>query len=59
MADLQVDPFVSTEPEVEVDEETLALLDERLADPTPLITAEEARARVKQWFTNFSTNQRR
>lgn len=59
MAELQMDPFVSTEPELKVDEQTLALLDERLADTTPLITVEAARARVKQRFTNFSTNQPR
>ncbi len=59
MAELQTDPFVSTEPEVELDEETLKLIDERIADPSPLIPADQARAQIKQWLTNSSTNQRR
>jgi hypothetical protein len=59
MADLQIDPFVSTEPEVEVDEETLRLLDQRLADPDPLIPADEARQRFSRWLSNFSTGQPR
>jgi hypothetical protein len=56
MAELQTDPFVSTEPEVELDNEMQRFLEERIADPAPLIPAAEAREQIKQWLTNFSTN---
>jgi len=56
MAELQTDPFVSTEPEVHLDEKTLELLDERIADTSPLIPSDEAREQISQWLTNFSTN---
>ena len=54
MADLQIDPFVSIEPEVEVDDETLQLLDQRVTDPAPLIPAEQARQQISQWLSEQS-----
>jgi hypothetical protein len=59
MAELQLDPFVSTEPEAEVGHETLHLLDERGADEQPLIPAAEAREQISQWLSKFSTGQQR
>ena len=59
MAELQIDPFVSIEPEVEVDDETLQLLDQRLADTAPLISADQAREQISQWLSNFSTDKPR
>ena len=58
MADLQIDPFVSTEPEVEVDEETNLILQERIkaADAGEFVSAEEARQRIHQWLSNSSTS---
>ena len=57
MAELKIDPFVSTEPEVEVDPETHRILKERIksADEGHLISAEEARERFRQWLSNSST----
>jgi hypothetical protein len=53
-AELNIDPFVSTEPEVELDEETLQLLDERIAEPGDSVPADEARKQITQWLSNFS-----
>jgi hypothetical protein len=52
MAELQIDPFVSIEPEVEVDDETLQMLDERDADPAPLIPADEAHEQISNWLSD-------
>jgi predicted transcriptional regulator len=61
MAELEIDPFVSTEPEVEVDPETSRILEERIksADQGRLVSAEEARQRIHQWLTNSSTTKTR
>jgi hypothetical protein len=40
---------LSDDPEVEVDEETLQILDERVADGSALISAAEARTRMSEW----------
>jgi hypothetical protein len=54
-AELNTDPFVSTEPEVELDEETLQLLDARVAKPGGSIPADEARKQISEWLSSFST----
>ena len=59
MAELQTRPFVSTEAEVEPDDETLRLLDARIADQTPLVPADKARQQVQQWLSNSSTSKPR
>jgi hypothetical protein len=48
MAKAKIDPFVSTEPEVELERETSRILDERIksADAGRLVSAEEARQRI-------------
>jgi hypothetical protein len=48
MAEAKIDPFVSTEPEVELDPETSRILKERIksADAGRLVSAEEARQRI-------------
>ncbi len=47
------DPFVSTEEEVEVDEETLAAIDRgiRAADEGRVVPLEEVRRRMHEWHT--------
>jgi hypothetical protein len=52
MADVPIDPFVSTEPEVELDDETRRVLHERIksADNGELVSAEEARQRIHRWL---------
>jgi predicted transcriptional regulator len=57
MAELNIDPFVSVEPEVQLDSETLGLLKERMrsADEGRLVSAEEARQRIQQWLSNSAT----
>jgi hypothetical protein len=59
MAELQIDPFVSIDPEVEVDDDTLQLLDQRLADPAPLIPADQAREQISTWLSKSSTDKPR
>ncbi len=56
MGELQLDAFVSTEPDVEVSDETLRLLDERGADNSLLIPAAEARERISKWLLKLSTD---
>jgi hypothetical protein len=51
MAKLQTDPLASAEPEVEVDDETLHLLDEQADDPSPLIPADEACQQISHWLS--------
>ena len=56
-----LDPFISNEPEIEVDAETSLILDERmkLADEGHLVTAEAARQHIKEWFSKSSTSKPR
>jgi hypothetical protein len=54
-AERNTDPFVSTEPEVELDEETLQMLDAHVGKPSDSIPAEEARKQIVQWLSNSST----
>ena len=53
---MKIDPFVSTEPEVELDSETRRILHERMmtADRGRLVSAEEAREHIHQWLLNSS-----
>ncbi|HEY3739060.1 MAG TPA: hypothetical protein VGL53_04405 [Bryobacteraceae bacterium] len=46
------DPFVSTEPEIELDEDARRVLDERIesADEQKMLTAEAARQRIHELF---------
>lgn len=57
MAESKIDPFVSTEPEVELDPETNCILEERIksADAGRLVSAEEARQRIQECLSKFST----
>ncbi|HEV3197068.1 MAG TPA: hypothetical protein VGZ73_04150 [Bryobacteraceae bacterium] len=52
-----VDPFVSSEPEVEIDTETSRILEQRTktADQGRLVSPEEARLHIRQWLSNSST----
>ena len=56
MAEPQIDLFNSTE-EVEVDEETLAGIDEgtKEADQERLTPAEDVRKLIPEWISKFST----
>lgn len=62
MADSKpIDPLISTEPEVEVDEETAAAIEQgiRAADEGRVVSSEEVRKLIPQWTSKFSTpNQR-
>jgi hypothetical protein len=55
------DPFVSSEPEVEVDAETSQVLRERIetAEDGRLVSAENARKRIHQWLTRLSITTKR
>lgn len=55
------DPFISTEPEVEVDDETTQILRERVqsAENGHLVSAAEARERIHQWLSKASTSKNR
>jgi hypothetical protein len=57
MRELQIDPFVSTEPAVELDSETRRILEERVksADQGRLVSADEAREHIKEWLSNSAT----
>ena len=62
MADLKsVDPFVSTEEEVEVDAETAAAIERgiRAADEGKVVSNDEVRKLIAQCITKFSTPSRR
>jgi predicted transcriptional regulator len=61
MGQLKIDPFVSEEPEVELDPEIRRLLRERMksADQGRLVSAEEARRHVQQWLSNSATTKTR
>lgn len=56
-----IDAFVCNEPEVEVDAETGRILEQRMrtADEGRLVSAEEARRRIKQWLSNSATTKTR
>jgi predicted transcriptional regulator len=62
MADPDVrDPFAFVEEEVEVDDETLAAIDEGIeaADQGLLTPADEVPALIAKWISEFSTPSRR
>ena len=61
MAEVEIDPFVSTEPEVELDAETARVIEDRIksADAGRVVTADEARRRVQQWLSKSSTTKTR
>ena len=52
-----LDPFISTEPAVELDAETNRILAERIqsADQGRLVSAEVARQRIQECLSKFST----
>jgi len=56
-----VDPFVSREPEVEVDAETGRILKHRIrtAGEGHVVSAEEARQRIRQWLSKSATTKTR
>jgi hypothetical protein len=56
-----LDLFVSTEPEIKVDDESGSVLHERIltADPEHLIPAREARLRIQQWLSRSPTTKTR
>ena len=61
MTDLeQADPLVSTENDVEVDEETAAAIDRgiRAADEGRVVPGDEVRKRILEWISKFSTQSR-
>jgi predicted transcriptional regulator len=51
------DQFISTEEEVEVDEETLAAIDRgiKAADEGRVVPLEEVRRRMQEWHTKSSS----
>jgi len=53
----RIDPFVSTEDEVEVDAETASAIQRGIedADAGRVITLEEARERMHQWLSKSSS----
>jgi predicted transcriptional regulator len=58
MAELKsIDPFVSTEPEVEVDPETAAAIEKGLQDAREgrVVPADEVHKLIPQWISKFST----
>ena len=56
-----IDPFVSSEPAIEVSPGTSRILKERMktADEGRLVSAEEARCRIQQWLSKSSTTKTR
>jgi predicted transcriptional regulator len=62
MADLKsLDPFVSTEEEVEVDAETAAAIERGIqaADEGKVVSNDEVRKLTREWISKFSTSSRR
>lgn len=61
MPETGIDPFVSTEPEVELDTERLRIVEERIksADAGRLVSADEARERIQQWLSKSSITKTR
>ena len=56
-----IDPFVSSEPAVEISPGTSRILKERVktADEGRVVSAEEARYRIRQWLSKSSTTKTR
>jgi hypothetical protein len=56
-----IDPFVSDEPEVEISPATSRILKQRAktAEEGRLVSAEQARQRIKQWLSKSSTTKTR
>ena len=56
-----IDPFVCDEPEVEIDPATSRILKQRIktADEGRLVSAEQARERIKLWLSKSSTTKKR
>jgi predicted transcriptional regulator len=56
-----IDPFISTEDEIEVDAETAAAIRRGIedADAGRVVTLEEARERMEQWLSRSSSPRRR
>jgi predicted transcriptional regulator len=62
MADLKsIDPFVSTDEEIEVEAETTAAIERgiRAADEGKVVSNDEVRKLIPQWVSKFSTPSRR
>jgi predicted transcriptional regulator len=62
MAKLEpIDPFISTEEEVEIDAETKAAIQRGIedADAGKVITLDDARERMKQWLSRSSSPKQR
>ena len=58
MAELKsIDPFISTEPEVEVDRETVSAIEKGLEDAREgrVVPAVEVHKLISQWISKFST----
>lgn len=56
-----IDPFVCNEPEVEISPAANRILKQRIkaADEGRLVSAQEARLRIKQWLSRSSTSKTR
>jgi hypothetical protein len=56
-----IDPFVCDEPEVEIGPATSRILKQRAktADEGRLVSAEQARLRIRQWLSKSSTTKTR
>ncbi|MBV9155607.1 MAG: hypothetical protein JO097_05050 [Acidobacteriaceae bacterium] len=61
MTETGIDPFASTESELELDAETSRILEERIesADVGRLPPAEEARQRMEEWLSKSGTTKTR
>ena len=56
-----IDPFVCTEPEIEISPAIGRILKQRMktADEGRVVSAEEARKRIQQWLSSSSTTKTR
>jgi len=56
-----VDPFVSTEEEIEVDASTAAAIEKGIeaADEGRVVSSEQVRKLIPEWISKFSTPNRR
>jgi predicted transcriptional regulator len=54
---MSTDPFISAEPEVQVDTDTAAAIRQGLGDAREgrVVSAEEVRKLIPQWISRFST----